>query len=175
MTVAQEQIKLAVKARDAEVESSREKHEATVIEERIRSTVRRYHKDKVITISRAQGIESIGKHQEVVEVEEQVNSRMSDILREVEMNLVIAATPWTGKLLPFQTYVWDAECGEVDCLPANSQSELVEAYADMHLANRIVWLSTDVGRRSKDLDESYIKMCAQIAERLNRVNPSVKG
>ena len=165
MTVAQEQIELVAKVRDAEVESGRDKHEVTVSEERTTSTTRRHHED----------IESIRKHQEAVEGEEQVNSRMSSILGEVEMNLAVAATPWMGKLSPFRTDVWDAGCGDEDYLPSNCQHELVEAYADMHLANKIVWLSTDVGRRSKDLDESYIKMCAQITERLNRVNPSLKG
>ena len=119
--------------------------------------------------------ESIKKQQKPIEGEGQVDSRVSGILKEVETNLGIAVTPWTGKLLPFRTEVWDASGGEIDSLPANYQYELAEAYADMHLANRIVWLSTDMDRRSEDLDGNYIKICVQIAERLNKVSPSLRG
>ena len=100
-------------------------------------------------------------------------SRVSSILGEVKTNLTIAAAPWTGRLLPFQTDVWHAVDGAVDDLPANCQHQLVEAYADMHLANKIVWLSTDVGRRSEDLDETYTNVCTRIIERLSRANPSL--
>ena len=120
--------------------------------------------------------ECIREKQEPTEGEERVSFRVSSILREVEMNLAIAAAaPWTGRLSPFQTDIWGAANGEIGHLPANVQYELAEAYVDMHLANRIVWLSTDVGRRSKHLDESYIQICARITERLNNVNPSLQG
>ncbi len=39
----------------------------------------------------------------------------------------------------------------------------------MRLANQIVWLSTDVSRRSRDLDESYLSLSKRIAERLEIV------
>ena len=120
--------------------------------------------------------EPIREKQEPIDGEEQVKFRVSSILREVEMNFAIAAAaPWTEKLSPFQTDVWDAAGDEVDYLPANYQYELAEAYADIHLANRIVGLSMEIGRRSKDLDETYIRICARIAERLKRVNPGLEG
>lgn len=103
---------------------------------------------------------------------EQVKSKTPDILVEVETNLAISTRSWTGELLPFQTSIWDNNHGEVDSLPAELQEELTEAYADMHLANSIVWLSTDLGRRSEDLDESYNKLRAKIAERLATAMPS---
>jgi hypothetical protein len=42
-------------------------------------------------------------------------------------------------------------------------------YVDVGLANNIVWLATEIGHRSKELDESYIKLCASIAERIQNI------
>ena len=85
---------------------------------------------------------------------------------EVEANLAIAAAPWTGKLSSFQTKVMDANRTKVDSLSSDIKTPLTEAYTDMRLANTLVWLSMDVGHRSKDLDESYLKLCTKISERL---------
>jgi hypothetical protein len=37
------------------------------------------------------------------------------------------------------------------------------------LANNVVWLATEMNHRSKELDESYIKLCAGIAERIQKI------
>jgi hypothetical protein len=91
------------------------------------------------------------------------------LLVEAKINLGIAIKPCTGELLPFKTDVWDTSRDGFDTLPANLQEDLTEAYVDMQLANNIVWLSIVLGRRTNDLDESYIKLCARIAARLGSV------
>ena len=189
-TLVEERVGAITEWSQEDAESISEKREATLVEERVGAITQWSQKDAesisekrkatlaeervgAITQWSQRDAESISEKQEPVEGEEQVKSRMPNILREVETNLAIAAAPWTGRLLPFHTDVWHAGCGEVNSLPANCQHELAEAYADMHLANRIVWLATDMGRRSGDLDESYQQICARITERLNRVNQAV--
>lgn len=91
------------------------------------------------------------------------------LFAEVENNHRIATEPWTGELRLFQTDVLDASQAETHRLPANLQEDLIQAYVDMHLANNIVWLSTELGLRSRNLDKNYMKLCASVAARLDRV------
>ncbi len=107
-------------------------------------------------------------------VEEPQEPIVPELVAEVENNHRIATKPWTGELLPFQTGVWDTSPDKVHILPANLQEALTETYTDMRLANSIVWLSTELGRRSQDLDESYMKLCANIAAMLDKVVPLLK-
>jgi len=92
-----------------------------------------------------------------------------DLFAEVEKNHRIATEPWTGELRPFQTDVWDASQAETHKLTANLQEDLIQAYVDMHLANNIVWLLTELGLRSRNLDKNYMQLCASVAARLDRV------
>ena len=96
------------------------------------------------------------------------------LLAEVKINREIATLPWTGKLLPFQTHVWDTTRDELHILPANLREDLIQAYVDISLANGIVWLSTELGRRSHSLDENYMKLCTNIAASLDRIIPLLK-
>jgi len=105
---------------------------------------------------------------------EQVRAKKSEALIELETNLEIATALWTGKLVSFQTKVWDTQNSEFDLLRESLKDELTEAYADMRMANNIVWLSTEIGRASKDLEASYIKLCVMITQRLKSVIPSLK-
>ena len=50
----------------------------------------------------------------------------------------------------------------------------MQVYLDIRLANSIVRLSTEFGRRSSNLNESYMKVCATIAERIDRLKPLIK-
>jgi hypothetical protein len=102
-----------------------------------------------------------------------VRTAKSELVAEVESNLAIATAPWTGKMESFQTRVLDSNRGKVEILLPELQEDLTEAYTDMHLANTLAWLSMDVGHRSKDMDESYLKLCNKIAERLRKVKPSL--
>ena len=110
----------------------------------------------------------------VAVAEEPMLSLAPDLVIEVENNHRIAAEPWADKLLPFQTSVWDANQEDIHTLPADLQEELTQAYVDMRLANSIVWLSAELGRRSPKLDESYTKLCANITTRLDKVVPLLK-
>lgn len=119
--------------------------------------------------------ESIKKYQETAVFEEQIESRAPNLFLEVKNNLALAAKPFTNMLFPFETNVWDTNPGEVDSLPADVQEELRQAYVDMRLANDIVWLATEIGRRSRNLDEGYIRLCSQITLRLDKVTPTLKA
>lgn len=112
--------------------------------------------------------EFVKKRQPVYPLTEPMKPRKTELLMEVEANLAIANSPWTGKLLPFQTKIMDANRSKIDSLLPEVHESLTEAYTDIRLANTLVWLSMDVGHRSKDLDESYLKLCNKIAERLEK-------
>ena len=92
-----------------------------------------------------------------------------DLFAEIEYNRRIATIEWTGDLQPFQTKAWDNRGDEVHSLAVEVRNELTEAYSDMALANSISWLSTEMSRRSPSLDESYTKLRASVATRLNKV------
>ena len=108
---------------------------------------------------------------EAAVVEEPQEPIVPELVAEVENNHRIATEPWTGELLPFQTGVWDTSPDKVHILPANLREALVETYTDIRLANSIVWLSTELGRRTHNLDENYMKLRTNIAERLDRIKP----
>jgi hypothetical protein len=97
----------------------------------------------------------------------------SNLLTELETNLQIASMLWADKLIPFQTECWDANHGEFEPLLNNHHQELIQLYVDIGLANNIVWLATEIHHRSKELDESYIKLCAVIADSIKRMVPSL--
>ncbi len=103
-----------------------------------------------------------------------LKSTAPDLVAEVENNRQIATQPWTGKLLPFATGVWDASRDGVPALPVNLGEDLTQAYVDMRLANSIVWLATELGRRSQNLDDNYTKLCTNIATRLDKILPLLK-
>lgn len=92
-----------------------------------------------------------------------------DLFAEIEYNRRIATKEWTGELQSFQTRAWDNRGDEVHSLAVEIRNELTEAYSDMALANSISWLSTEMSRRSPSLDESYSKLKASVAARLNKV------
>ncbi len=113
-----------------------------------------------------------GKEAEVVKAP--LKSTAPDLVAEVENNHRIATQPWTGKLLPFDTGVWDTNRDGVPTLPANLGEDLTQAYVDMRLANSIVWLATELGRRSQNLDDNYTKLCTNIGTRLDKILPLLK-
>lgn len=106
--------------------------------------------------------------------EERLKIAAPDLLAEVENNWMIANEPWTGKLVPFQTYVWNSSPAKLHTLPADLREHLAQAYSDIQLANSIVWLATELGRRSPNLDENYMKLCTNIAARLQMIMPFLK-
>ena len=97
----------------------------------------------------------------------------SVLLTELETNLQIAMVPWADKLIPFHTECWDANHGEFEPLLNNHHQELIQLYVDIGLANNIVWLATEIHHRSKELDDSYIRLCVGIADSIKRMVPSL--
>ncbi len=98
----------------------------------------------------------------------------SEALVEVEANLKIASSASRGKLVAFRTSVVDARQNRFISLPSEAREDLKEAYTDMRLANSLVWLSQDLGRQSSEMENSYLKLCGAIAERLERAIPGLK-
>ena len=102
-------------------------------------------------------------------VEKQVVSADSDIVMELQTNLTVASTPWADKLISFQTKCWNNNHGEFNPLLTTHHQELIQLYVDIGLANNIVWLATEIGHRSKELDDSYIKLCSGIADNIQKI------
>ena len=102
-----------------------------------------------------------------------LESKTPNLLAEIKDNLAMAAKPATSDLIPFQTKIWDSQNSEIDSLPKAVQEELKQAYVDMRLANNIVWLATEVGRRSPALNDGYVRLCIQIAARLDKIMPTL--
>ena len=102
-------------------------------------------------------------------IKEQPKLTTPRLMAEVDDNLRISSEPWTGELIPFDTRVWDAQQYEVYQLPINLRNNLKQVYADIGLANQIVWFSTEFNRKSQEVDESYRRMRTSIAEELRRI------
>jgi hypothetical protein len=109
------------------------------------------------------------RDEKIVIKPEQTNYITPELLEEIERNLSIAGEPQADKLVSFQTEIWKTGQDEIHRLEADLREALVQAYMDINLANVLVWLATDLGRRSENLNEHYRRLCREIAEKLNRV------
>jgi hypothetical protein len=92
-----------------------------------------------------------------------------ELVKEVEANLIIAATAVKGKLVSFCSDIIDANSNWLNSLSSQIQEDLSEAYTDIRLANTLVWLSNDMGRQSSETENGYLELCNKIAERLESV------
>ena len=88
---------------------------------------------------------------------------------ELETNLAIATTRWADKPILFQTEYWDDKQEKIEPVIESHLQELIQLYVDIDLANNVVWLATEMNHISKELDESYIKLCAGISERIQKI------
>jgi hypothetical protein len=104
-----------------------------------------------------------------------VESLKSEFIKELEANLAVATSPWSDHLQSFQTKCWDEKHGQYEPLLSDHHQELIQLYVDIGLANNIVWLATEIGHRSKELDDSYIKLCSSISESIKRIVPSLNN
>jgi hypothetical protein len=91
------------------------------------------------------------------------------LLTEIEANYRLAGKPLDDTMSAFETKTWDQDKEMSAKLPADVREDLSQAYVDMRLANSIVWLSTELGRQSDDLTQSYHKLCRNITNRLERI------
>ena len=122
----------------------------------------KYHEFKESKLPEAENVEE--KIIPILEI--QKSTLKSELVAEVEINLAIASHPWADKLISFQTKCWDSQHGGLDSLFQAHHQELIQIYVDIGLANNIVWLATEIGHRTKELDESYIKLCSVIADNI---------
>jgi hypothetical protein len=104
--------------------------------------------------------------------ESQKKSRQSAFVDELETNLTISTAQWRDKPIPFKTACWDNKPEKVEPNLAFHLQDLIQLYVDISLANNVVWLATELGHRSKELDESYLKLCSGIADRIKNIIPA---
>lgn len=97
----------------------------------------------------------------------------NEALVELENNLSIATRPVVGKLVPFQTHIWNNRRSEFNIFPVDLRRQISESYVDMLLANDVVWLITELGRDSVELKNSYTRLKNKVAERLQQTMPAV--
>ena len=93
----------------------------------------------------------------------------ADLLDEVRHNRKIASESVVEKPKLFESRVWYANPLEADRLTTNLRDELEQVYTDILVANSLVQASTKFSSAIPLLDENYNKLCARIAERLDRI------
>jgi hypothetical protein len=108
-------------------------------------------------------------------VQEQSKFTLSGLLTEVKRNRKMAGEVTADSLQLFQTKLWDAHQYRVDDLPTKLRDDLEQVYIDMHLANNIVWLSTEFGRRTPEITENYTKLCTRIVQGLDRIEQRLES
>ncbi len=82
------------------------------------------------------------------------------IYAEIESNLKLAAVEKIDPPTAFQTELWDLNKYD---LPLDLRSRLEEAYANIFLANNLVWLITEIGDSTGNLSSTYQVLCKDIA------------
>lgn len=92
-----------------------------------------------------------------------------ELLDEIETNYRIANNHSAARLLPFQISIWESGKYAFGRLGTGLQRDLAQAYIDMRLANNIVWLATDLGRKNASIEEHYVALCLKIAARLAKI------
>ncbi len=92
-----------------------------------------------------------------------------ELLAEVQANAATARARRSGELSRFHTTVWDKGQKATASLSKWTRENLNEAYIDIELAHRLVWLGEVTGRVSRETAESYAKLCVSISERLEAV------
>ena len=108
------------------------------------------------------------------EVQEPANFPISELLFEIEHNLRIIAESSGDNQLPLKSDAWDAIRNSAQKLPVNLREQLEHLYAEIHLLNQIVRVSTELGFRSSFLDERYGKRVTTITEKLQKIKQSVE-
>lgn len=177
LTEEKERKRAEKEARELAKRQAEEARKASLIQERERKRAeqeaRELAKREAEKVKEVSSIEEPEREKAAVG-EERLQVAAPNLFTEVENNRIIANEPWTGKLLPFQTNGWNANPAELHTLPADLREQLAQAYSDIQLANSIVWLATELERRSPNLDENYKKLCTNIAARLEVIIPLLK-
>ena len=138
------------------------------LEAEVRAKDERINREKAVSDARKEMVRQFKPEGVFKEQIENIGLK-KELLSEIRTNLKIATTPWTGKPLRFETTKMDNNKGEFDSLISDYRADIREAYTDMAMANNIVWLVTDLGAGSKDLEDSYVKLCVKISERLSKL------
>jgi len=108
------------------------------------------------------------------QLEKVSKNRINHLLsKNWKTNLTIATAPWKRQADAFSNSLLDAKLEKVEPSLMSHLQDLIQLYVDISLANNVVWLETEIGHRSKELDESYIKLCSGIAQRIKGIVPAI--
>lgn len=99
---------------------------------------------------------------------EQLRSAIRSILVEVETNLKLAKQPFTGRLVPFATEMWDYHKGQILELPEDTQTVLHQAYICVREANAIVESNLQLPYGAGYYNDKYKEKCSEIADRAEK-------
>ena len=96
---------------------------------------------------------------------EQLKNAARSILVELEANFRFATQPFSGKMLPFTTEIWDDTKGAIGTLPKDVQTAIYEAYLAGWELNAIVQSNLRLPHGSGYYDNDYKKKCEEIADK----------
>ena len=123
-----------------------------------------------VAIKEDQKVESVGpdRHKPTFTTEYQLIR--SNIVRELEHNLIIANTSLADKLIPFDTDAWDNNHLENALALITIQKEFGKIYYDINLANTVVVLANRFERRDEAVNQSYLRLCSKISEQIRSLS-----
>jgi len=95
---------------------------------------------------------------------EHLRGAMHSILVELETNLKVAKQPFTGRLVPFATEMWDYHKGGILELPKDTQTALHQVYIWVREANALVQSNLQLSYGLGYYNNEYQKKCTEIAK-----------
>ena len=98
----------------------------------------------------------------------QLKGAVHNISVEVEANLIQSKQPWSDRMMPFVTSMWDAHKGSIIELSKELQDALYQVYLDINMANALFQLNLHLGQGQHYFDEDYKNRCKQIEEKAER-------
>ncbi len=91
-------------------------------------------------------------------------SAMRNILVELDTNVELAEQPFQGRLVPFETKMWDSHKGEILALPEDTQTALRQAYIPVQRANALVQSNLQLPYGRGYYDKEYQEKCKETAQ-----------
>lgn len=95
-------------------------------------------------------------------------SAMRNILVELDTNMALAKQPFQGRLVPFETKMWDDHKGEILALPEDTQTALHQVYIKVQGANALVQSNLQLSYGLGYYNKEYQEKCNEIAGRTEK-------
>jgi len=96
---------------------------------------------------------------------DKLRSAIRNILVELNTNAALAKQPFQGRLVPFETKMWDDHKGEILALPEDTQAALHQVYIYVQQANALVQSNLRLPYGRGYYDGDYKKKCGEIADK----------